>query len=442
MIRKGFLFNINKCVGCHACVVACSVENQTVPEIQWREITSFNPAGYPDLPLFHYSLACNHCQDAPCMENCPALAYSKDKTTGAIVLRSERCMGCKYCTWACPYDAPKFNSQKGIIEKCTFCNHRLGNSLKPACANLCPTGALDFIELPDGIENSNIPGFTEVGINPSIQIVAPSKNKSALICSEEQLITGPSLKKGTDSKIKLSQEWPLAAFTLITMLMVSLFTANQFKNIRIYPEVFVGAAVIAMILSLLHLGKKFRAWRSVLNLKNSWLSREILAFVLFAGLSCLSLFYINDKKVAQAAVVFGIIALFSIDRVYQIAVQPVKLEIHSAHVFLSFFLFTALFLEAYFAFAAIALIKAALYTYRKLEMRKMKKNFRMFLSAWRLDMLVSFPFFFWIFNFSNIQWWIFTSILIGEIIDRAEYYDELDVITPQKQIEKDFSTTN
>ena len=99
------------------------------------------------------------------MENCPALAYTRDKKTGAVILHAEKCIGCKYCTWACPYDAPKFNPKTRIIEKCTFCNHRILDTLKPACANLCPTGALDFIEMPDNIENVDIPGFTEIGIN-------------------------------------------------------------------------------------------------------------------------------------------------------------------------------------------------------------------------------------------------------------------------------------
>ena len=142
MSRKSFLFDLNKCVGCHACVVACTIENQTLPETVWRDINSFNPSGNPDIPLFHYSLACNHCDDPPCLKNCPALAYSKDFITGAVIHFANKCIGCKYCTWACPYDAPKFNEKTRIIEKCTFCNHRIEEDLKPACANLCPTGAL------------------------------------------------------------------------------------------------------------------------------------------------------------------------------------------------------------------------------------------------------------------------------------------------------------
>jgi DMSO reductase anchor subunit len=148
------------------------------------------------------------------------------------------------------------------------------------------------------------------------------------------------------------------------------------------------------------------------------------------------LFY-QDELIAWAAAISGIIALFSIDKVYQLAIQPTPIEMHSAHVFLSFFLFTSLFFESYLAFAFVALIKVGLYSYRKLYFRKNNKRTRMLLSAWRLDMIISFPLLFWLFDISNIFWWIFASVLIGEMIDRAEYYDELDVITPKKQIEKD-----
>jgi Fe-S-cluster-containing dehydrogenase component/DMSO reductase anchor subunit len=437
MNTKYFLFDLNKCVGCHACIVACSIENQTNTELQWREVTSFNPLGYPDIPLFHLSLACNHCKDSPCMENCPALAYSIDKITGAIIHHPEKCIGCKYCTWACPYDAPKYNPKTRIIEKCTFCNHRLLDSKKPACTNLCPTGALDFIDSPENMKNQNVSGFTEIGIEPSIKIIPPKKDKPTLVCSESKLITKPEISKKLESKIKLRNEWPLVIFTLITMLLVSVFTASLYTPLQINISSFIVLAGTALVLSMFHLGKKFRAWRSVLNLKNSWLSREILAFILFVALSCLYLLYIQDRSIAYAAVVFGIICLFSIDKVYQIAIQPIKFEIHSAHVLLSFFLFTAIFLQQYYAFTVIALIKTAIYTYRKIEMNKQDKNIRLFLSGLRIDLLISVPFFFWIFEITNIQWWIFASILIGEIIDRCEYYDELDVITPGKQLEQD-----
>ncbi len=437
MNQKSFQFTIDKCVGCHACVVACSIENQSIQSIPWREINTFNANGLPDIPLFHFSLACNHCEDAPCMKNCPAIAYSKDFSTGAIVHTGNKCIGCKYCTWACPYDAPKFNIKTRIIEKCTFCNHRIVDGFKPACANLCPTGALDFIDKPAELLHQNISGFTDIGIKPAIKIISTSKEKHSLVVSEYQTNLKPRTNIKKHSKISVINEWPLIIFTFLAMILVSVFTSSILGYTKPSADIFVLSGIAGAILSMMHLGKKLRAWRSILNLKNSWLSREIFSFSLFLGLSIFYFFINNHILIGYFTIIIGVISLISIDKVYKCAMQAIPLEIHSAHVLLSFFLFTALFSEAYNALIFIAIIKVILYIYRKFEMRNLKKNHRLLISGLRIDMLVSFPLIFWFFGISNIFWWLTASILIGEIIDRIEYYDELDIITPAKQIEID-----
>ncbi len=436
--KKCFSFDLNKCVGCHACVVACSIENKTEPAILWREVTPVNPIGYPGIPLFHFSLACNHCTDAPCMKNCPAQAYSRDKLTGAVMHHPEKCIGCQYCTWACPYDAPKFNPKTRIIEKCTFCNHRLLESLKPACANLCPTGALDFIDMTDELVYTGIQGFTDIGIKPSIKIIPSRKEKPILIGSETDFEDLSFAPPKTVSKINLWHEWPLAVFTLIATLLVSAFTARFFKGTEMQPLVLIIPGGIGLFLSLFHLGKKSRAWRSIFGIKHSWLSREIVFFMLFLGIAVTSTFIEIGRIGSVAGVLLGIIALVSIDMVYKLAIQATKLSFHSAHVVLSFILFTGLLSGQYYLFTVMIVLKTGLYIYRKWEMHKKGGNIRLFISACRLDMLISFPLMFWIFGIPNIQWWIFASILLGEIIDRAEYYDELEIITPQKQIHTDY----
>ena len=74
-VQNAFIFDINKCTGCQACQIACVIENELEPERSWRQMFTFNKQRLPDIPLFHLSLACNHCLDAPCMKYCPALAY-------------------------------------------------------------------------------------------------------------------------------------------------------------------------------------------------------------------------------------------------------------------------------------------------------------------------------------------------------------------------------
>ncbi len=86
-----------------------------------------------------------------------------------LFFNANKCIGCTYCTWACPYDAPKFVNSIGLVEKCTLCTNRLNEGFKPACANLCPTGALDFGEITSN-DQPRIPGFTEKGIDPGNKI--------------------------------------------------------------------------------------------------------------------------------------------------------------------------------------------------------------------------------------------------------------------------------
>jgi len=368
---------------------------------------------------------------------CPTGASYKRPDNGIVLVDYDKCIGCKYCTWACPYDAPKFNIKTRIIEKCTFCNHRILDDLKPACANLCPTGALDFIDKPAELSHQNIIGFTDVGIKPSIKIISPPKERAKLVVSEYHTDLKPLTFQKKHSKITVKEEWPLIIFTFLAMILVSVFTSSVFGFTKPNPQVFALSGIAGAILSMLHLGKKWRAWRSMLNLKNSWLSREIFSFSLFLGLSIFYFFINNHILLGYFTILIGVISLISIDKVYKLAMQAIPLELHSAHVLLSFFLFTALFSEAYYAFIFIVFIKVILYTYRKIEMRNLKKKHRLLLSGLRIDMLVSFPLIFWLFDISNIFWWLTASILIGEIIDRIEYYDELDIITPAKQIDID-----
>ena len=174
-------------------------------------------------------------------------------------------------------------------------------------------------------------------------------------------------------------------------------------------------------------------------MKNSWLSREILFFSLFFIATTSHFFVFKDVIITYTALFSGILLLISIDKVYRIVIQPAPFELHSAHVVFTGFLLASVLFDNYFAFILLASLKTSLYTYRKYHFWKKGLNYRLFISGWRLDMLLSFPLIFCFFDFSNLSWWVIVRVLIGEIIDRAEYYEELDVITPQKQIEHDFN---
>ena len=92
MRQLGFVLDLARCTGCAACIIACTTENRPGDGIAWRAVTTFNPRRLPGAPVFHYSLACNHCLEPSCMAGCPADAYTKDAATGAVLIAQNRCI--------------------------------------------------------------------------------------------------------------------------------------------------------------------------------------------------------------------------------------------------------------------------------------------------------------------------------------------------------------
>lgn len=450
-MKGNFIFDIDKCVGCNACAVACSIENGYDFIQNWRQVRVFNDNILNELPLLNLSLACNHCEDAPCLKNCPANAYTRDKKTGTIVHHAERCIGCKYCTWACPFDAPQYVKTKGIIEKCTFCRTRLEEDKKPACANLCPTGALDFSKQYSEPEYYP-PGFPMNDIKPSIRFI--KKKKTSGVTSsyknnyhkQEAVQHLKQKEEQIPQKIYAKKEWSLIIFTLLVAFIVGEQSASTIIQKQIInPIIILTLGLIAGLLSFMHLGKKTRAWRSMLNLKKSWLSREIFFYSGFMALFVLNNFLLITpiQILNWITITTGFLCLLSIDMVYHLAIKKSKYGLHSAHVFLSGLLFFGIFSQNYIVFIGIAVFKLILYIYRKRYFfTKHQFSKLWWLSASRMDFIISYPLLFWLLGLNNLSYWILVSFILGEIIDRVEYYNELEIITPQKQFYIDLANKN
>jgi Fe-S-cluster-containing dehydrogenase component len=140
MSQYGFYFDKDKCVGCRACEVACQIWNDSDQTVKWRNVTAVIQGTYPQLGSANTSLACNHCGDAPCKIACPRSAITKDSETGQITVDQERCVGCMFCLWACPFAAPQLGAL-GKMEKCNFCEDR-PMGMKKACEEICPNNAI------------------------------------------------------------------------------------------------------------------------------------------------------------------------------------------------------------------------------------------------------------------------------------------------------------
>jgi len=206
----GMVIDLDKCIGCEYCLRACSATNDVQADRPWNIVVEERTStGTP----FFFSRPCLHCQVAPCVEVCPVKAtYVRED--GLVVMDYDRCIGCRYCEVACPYDVRKFNWEartdenpyvptwgipeverrpRGVIEKCTFCIHRIDEGLKrrlipgedreatPACVNICPVGARIFGNLNDPnsrisqvlAQNPTIRLREELGTEPSVYYIPP-----------------------------------------------------------------------------------------------------------------------------------------------------------------------------------------------------------------------------------------------------------------------------
>ena len=147
-MRYGFVIDQRKCIGCHACTVACKEENQ-VPLGAFRTWVKYVERGrYPDTRRYFSVLRCNHCDNAPCVTICPTVAlYRRDD--GIVDFDGGRCIGCKSCMQACPYDALYIDPATNTAAKCNYCAHRVEVGLEPACVIVCPERAIIAGDLDD-----------------------------------------------------------------------------------------------------------------------------------------------------------------------------------------------------------------------------------------------------------------------------------------------------
>jgi DMSO reductase iron-sulfur subunit len=448
--QRAFLFDVNKCTGCAACQIACSIENQVEAGISWRRVYTFNPRHLPGVPSFHHSMACNHCVDPPCMKHCPALAYSKDPATGAVTIDALKCIGCRYCSWACPYDAPQFNAARGTMEKCTFCTDRLENALEPACVALCPTGALQFGDHEPARQEA-VPGFTPSEIGPAIRIVAPRRWKPPVVPAGGTHGSRAEAAPVSDPprRIGLRSEWPLMGFSFVAALLVGRYASALVGPSSapfapagpLHPLVLllVGAAGVA--LGMLHLGRGLRAWRAVLNWRRSWLSREVLLFPAFLVVASASLASGPPGAggvVGWLAAALGFAALFAMDRVYGVT-RTDGLALHSAQVLVTGLLFVGLFAANGALFGLLAAVKAFLYLWRKYDFNREGRQSRPWFTRARVLLGLAAPLLLW--WKGGVQWYpvVVACVVAGELIDRAEFYLELDAPSPARQMAADLA---
>lgn len=441
---KGFIFDYSKCVGCHACLVGCSVENDTKPPLSWRAIKTYNKQKLPLLGFVNLSIACNHCQEAPCLNACPSSAFHFDSQTRAVIHNPDACLGCKYCTWVCPFDAPKFNEHTGTVEKCHFCYHRLKENQIPACAQACPTGALSFGDI-DVEPNPRAFGLSERSIYPRIKILQSDVKDSipkmdmesslpASLSSENNIIK-PFSRKNYD----WLKEWPLAIFTFICALLVGWVWASLNTNsVYLSPWILAGFSAVAMLASTAHLGKPFRAYKSINNLKTSWLSREILMFGLFVSTAFFSNF-LEITLLKYIACGFGALLLFSIEKLYLAVGSGYQKMLNSGNTIFIAIIFSLLFANQMDILSGLLALQTMLFIVKTAHVNQ---NFSLALGLVAfLRLIFGFivPFGIIVMGNGRFYFALVASIVIGQIIDRLMFYYEFKPERPFDRVESSLS---
>ena len=142
--KIGFMFDQQLCIGCKSCEYACKNTNNWEEGAKWRRVLPVKDDNHA-----FFSISCNHCENPACLTVCPAKAYTIREKDGIVLQDPDKCVGCKYCMYACPYHAPQFSTDTGRISKCHFCNVRQDQGEKPACVSSCPTKALTYGNLTE-----------------------------------------------------------------------------------------------------------------------------------------------------------------------------------------------------------------------------------------------------------------------------------------------------
>lgn len=286
--QYAFQVDLDRCTSCKACVTACHSLNGLDEHETWRFVGLLH-GGTAEAPVQQtVTTACHHCLDPACMKGCPVSAYEKDPVTGIVKHLDDQCIGCQYCTLTCPYEVPQYNPKKGIVRKCDMCSSRLEVGEAPACVQACPNEAIAIrvvsrdAVLEDAQGDAFLPGAPSPGITVPTTTFKSERAFPRNMLPADFYAVRPS-----------HQHRPLVVMLVLTQLSVGAFcldrVAGSFVSgaaqqlLRpVHSLAALGLGLLALFASVFHLGRPLYAFRAVLGLRTSWMSREILAFGAFA----------------------------------------------------------------------------------------------------------------------------------------------------------------
>lgn len=289
--QYSFEVDLDRCSGCKACVTACHSLNGLDTKETWRDV-GLLVGGTSSAPYMqHVTTACHHCLEPGCLIACPVNAYEKDKITGIVRHLDDQCFGCQYCTLACPYNVPKYHAGKGIVRKCDMCSSRLAVGEAPACVQACPHEAIAIrtVKVSQVVENCEADPFLPGAPDPALTLPTTTYRT-------RRQFPRNTLPADWHAVSPQHPHWPLVIMLVLTQLSAGALTigcviqstlpsavGDRFQLFHAASSVLFG--LLALAASTLHLGRPQYAFRGILGFRHSWMSREIAAFGLFAGLA-------------------------------------------------------------------------------------------------------------------------------------------------------------
>jgi len=334
--QYAFDVDLDLCTGCKACVTGCHNLNGLDDGEVWRTVGLLHGGTNKTPAQQTVTTACHHCLDPACMNGCPVKAYEKDPVTGIVKHLDDQCIGCQYCIFMCPYDAPKYNKARGIVRKCDMCSDRLSHGEAPACVQSCPNEAIRItvVDREEAIQateaNAFLPGAP-----------APSDTLPTTVYHTERVLPRNMLPADFYSVHPEHAHLPLVAMLGLTQLSVGAFILNLLVHALMGSlgdrKLDIANAVFSLLLgnaalgaATLHLGRPKYAFRAFLGLKTSWMSREIIVFSLFAGLSTAyaAAFFVPQIStglrtiIGYATGVSGILGVYCSVMIYAVTKRP------------------------------------------------------------------------------------------------------------------------
>ena len=326
--RMGMVDDLNRCVGCQTCTIACKHANDTPPGVQWRRDIDVELGRFPDVQRLFLVTGCQHCAEPPCVPVCPTGA-TRQRADGLVTMDYDSCIGCGYCAVSCPYQARTIAHEQnwyygtptaqeeqvadpariGVANKCTFCIDRVDSGREnglvpgvdaeatPACANACIATAIQFGDFADPesnvsklvADNQSFQMHAELGTDPQVKYLyevpesTPGRDSGAADVDDAALSDpGNALagKRQTFWDYRAAMNFTLGGMSSGLMVLAwlahvgGLLTADAL--VAIYLAAGIGMAV-GLFFVFLEIARKLRFIYVLLRPQTSWMTRETYA---------------------------------------------------------------------------------------------------------------------------------------------------------------------